>query len=81
MNDRAHAHAIQREIRDILAQRLTEATFAETVFFANSGAEAIECGLKMVRKYHDDTGHPERYRVITCSGAFHGRTLATISAA
>ena len=64
-----------------LAQRLTEASFADTVFFANSGAEAIECGLKMVRKFHDDTGHPERYRVITCSGAFHGRTLATISAA
>ncbi|HXV23462.1 MAG TPA: aspartate aminotransferase family protein [Alphaproteobacteria bacterium] len=64
-----------------LAERLTEATFAQTVFFANSGAEAIECGLKMVRKYHDDTGHPERYRVITCSGSFHGRTLATISAA
>jgi len=64
-----------------LAQRLTEATFADTVFFANSGAEAIECGLKMIRKFHDDTGHPERYRVITCAGAFHGRTLATISAA
>jgi acetylornithine/N-succinyldiaminopimelate aminotransferase len=64
-----------------LAQRLTEATFADTVFFANSGAEAIECGLKMIRKYHDDTGHPERYRVITCTGSFHGRTLATISAA
>jgi acetylornithine/N-succinyldiaminopimelate aminotransferase len=64
-----------------LAQRLTEATFADTVFFANSGAEAIECGLKMIRKFHDDTGHPERYRVITCVGAFHGRTLATISAA
>ncbi len=64
-----------------LAERLVEASFADTVFFANSGAEAIECGLKMVRKYHDDTGHPERYRVITCSGAFHGRTLATISAA
>jgi acetylornithine/N-succinyldiaminopimelate aminotransferase len=63
-----------------LAERLAKATFADTVFFANSGAEAIECGLKMVRKYHDDTGHPERYRVITCTGAFHGRTLATISA-
>jgi acetylornithine/N-succinyldiaminopimelate aminotransferase len=63
-----------------LAQRLTDATFADTVFFANSGAEAIECGLKMIRKYHDETGHPERYRVITCTGAFHGRTLATISA-
>ena len=64
-----------------LAERLTEATFADTVFFANSGAEAVECGLKIIRKYHDETGHPERYRVITCSGSFHGRTLATISAA
>ena len=64
-----------------LARRLVEATFADTVFFSNSGAEAIECGLKLVRKYHDETGHPERYRVITCSGAFHGRTLTTISAA
>ena len=44
------------------------ATFADSVFFSNSGAEAIECGLKMVRKYHDETGHPERYRVITCRG-------------
>ncbi len=64
-----------------LAGRLVETTFADTVFFSNSGAEAIECGLKLVRKYHHQTGHPERYRVITCSGAFHGRTLTTISAA
>ncbi len=64
-----------------LAARLTEATFADTVFFGNSGAEAIECGIKLVRKYHDETGHPERYRIITCGGAFHGRTLTTISAA
>ncbi|MDJ0944627.1 MAG: aspartate aminotransferase family protein [Kiloniellales bacterium] len=64
-----------------LARRLVETTFADTVFFSNSGAEAIECGLKLVRKYHHRTGHPERYRVITCSGAFHGRTLTTISAA
>ncbi len=64
-----------------LARRLAESTFADTVFFSNSGAEAIECGLKLVRKYHHATGHPERYRVITCSGAFHGRTLTTISAA
>ncbi|MBM3516729.1 MAG: aspartate aminotransferase family protein [Alphaproteobacteria bacterium] len=63
-----------------LAERLVAASFADTVFFANSGAEAVECGLKMVRKYHDDTGHPERYRVITFASAFHGRTLATISA-
>ncbi len=64
-----------------LARRLVETTFADTVFFSNSGAEAIECGLKLVRRYHHQTGHPERYRVITCSGAFHGRTLTTISAA
>jgi len=64
-----------------LARSLVETTFADTVFFSNSGAEAIECGLKLVRKYHDEAGRPERYRVITCSGAFHGRTLTTISAA
>ena len=63
-----------------LAERLVEASFADSVFFANSGAEAIECGLKMIRKYHDENGNPERYRVITCSNAFHGRTLATIAA-
>jgi acetylornithine/N-succinyldiaminopimelate aminotransferase len=51
------------------------------VFFCNSGAEAMECGLKMIRKYHDETGNPDRYRVICCTNAFHGRTLATISAA
>ena len=63
-----------------LAERLTAASFADSVFFCNSGAEAIECGLKMVRKYQDDFGDPKRYRVICCEGAFHGRTLATISA-
>ncbi|MBK8907227.1 MAG: aspartate aminotransferase family protein [Rhodospirillales bacterium] len=63
-----------------LAERLVGATFADRVLFSNSGAEAVECALKLVRKYHDDTGHPERYRVIACAGAFHGRTLATIAA-
>ena len=63
-----------------LAERLTAASFADSVFFTNSGVEAIECGLKMVRKYHDDFGDPGRYRVITCAGAFHGRTLAAIAA-
>jgi acetylornithine/N-succinyldiaminopimelate aminotransferase len=63
-----------------LAERLTAASFADSVFFTNSGAEAIECGLKMVRKYQDDFGDPKRYRVICCHGAFHGRTLATIAA-
>ncbi len=63
-----------------LAERLVAATFADTVFFNNSGAEAIECGLKMIRKYHADNGEPGRYRVIACAGAFHGRTLAAIAA-
>ncbi len=64
-----------------LAERLVAHSFADTVFFGNSGAEAGELALKMVRKYHDETGHPERYRVIGCHGAFHGRTLATLAAA
>lgn len=63
-----------------VARRLVDATFADTVFFCNSGAEAMECALKMARKYHDDTGNPDRYRVIVAGGAFHGRTLATIAA-
>jgi acetylornithine/N-succinyldiaminopimelate aminotransferase len=63
-----------------LAERLVAASFADSVFFCNSGAEAIECGLKLTRKYHDDNGKPERYRFITVEGAFHGRTLATIAA-
>ncbi|RYE32611.1 MAG: aspartate aminotransferase family protein [Hyphomicrobiales bacterium] len=63
-----------------LARRLCEATFAERVFFTNSGAEANECAIKMARKYHAAKGQPERYRIITFEGAFHGRTLATIAA-
>ena len=63
-----------------LAERLVANSFADTVFFNNAGAEAIECGIKMVRKYQSETGHPERYRMICCEGAFHGRTLATIAA-
>jgi len=63
-----------------LAERLCTASFADAAFFCNSGAEAIECGLKLVRKYHDMNGAPGRYRVLTFAGAFHGRTLATIAA-
>lgn len=63
-----------------LAQRLVDHTFADTVFFTNSGAEALECAIKMARKYHYANGHPERYRILTFEGAFHGRTLATIAA-
>src|SRR6188474_2516811 len=63
-----------------LADRLCAATFADTVFFQNSGAEAIECAIKMARKYQSASGCPERYRIVTFEGAFHGRTLAAIAA-
>jgi acetylornithine/N-succinyldiaminopimelate aminotransferase len=63
-----------------LAERLVEATFADTVFFCNSGAEALECSIKMARKYHSHRGAAERFRIVTFEGAFHGRTLATIAA-
>jgi acetylornithine/N-succinyldiaminopimelate aminotransferase len=63
-----------------LATRLTDATFADVVFFTNSGAEANEAAIKMARKYHAANGQPERFHIITIEGAFHGRTLATIAA-
>jgi acetylornithine/N-succinyldiaminopimelate aminotransferase len=63
-----------------LAARLCEQSFADFVFFANSGAEALECAIKITRKYHAAKGHPERYRIVTFEGAFHGRTLATLAA-
>ncbi len=63
-----------------LGRRLVDATFADVAFFANSGAEANEAAIKMARKYHAAGGHPERYRIVTFEGAFHGRTLATIAA-
>jgi acetylornithine/N-succinyldiaminopimelate aminotransferase len=63
-----------------VAQRLCDASFADVVFFCNSGAEAMECTIKMARKYHAANGAPERYRTITFEGAFHGRTLATLAA-
>lgn len=64
-----------------LAERLVEHSFADQVFFGNSGAEAIECGLKLIRKWQDDFGDGKRYRVIASEGSFHGRTLATLAAA
>src|SRR5947199_1757242 len=63
-----------------LAARLCDVSFAEFVFFANSGAEAMECAIKMARKHQSENGRPERYRIITFEGAFHGRTLATLAA-
>ena len=64
-----------------LADMLVDLTFADTVFFTNSGTEAMECAVKMARKYHHSKGAPERTRVITFDGAFHGRTFGMISAA
>lgn len=64
-----------------LAERLCAATFADKAFFTNSGAEACEGAIKLARRYHFANGHPDRWRIITFKGAFHGRTLATIAAA
>ena len=66
--------------QEMLARRLTEATFADKVFFTNSGAEALECAIKTARRYQFVKGHPEKFHIITFEGAFHGRTLATIAA-
>jgi acetylornithine/N-succinyldiaminopimelate aminotransferase len=63
-----------------LSKRLTEATFADKVFFTNSGAEALECAIKTARRYQFAKGHPEKFHIITFEGAFHGRTIATIAA-
>jgi acetylornithine/N-succinyldiaminopimelate aminotransferase len=64
-----------------LAKRLVDASFADTVFFANSGAEAMECAIKMARKYQAVSGKPQKSRIVTFDGSFHGRTLATLAAA
>ena len=64
-----------------LADRLCAATFADRAFFCNSGAEACEGAIKLARRYHYAAGRPERWRIVTFKGAFHGRTLATIAAA
>jgi len=68
------------EGQERLAERLTAATFADRVFFCNSGAEACEAAIKATRRYHYVAGQPERWRIIAFEGAFHGRTLATIAA-
>src|SRR6201986_2832883 len=62
------------------AERLCAASFADVVFFCNSGAEAVEGAIKTARKFQAVNGRPERYRIITFEGAFHGRTLATLAA-
>lgn len=69
------------EGQEAVAEKLTRLTFAERVFFCNSGAEACEGAIKVARRYHYVSGRPERWRIITFRGAFHGRTLATLAAA
>ena len=65
---------------EALAQRIVDNSFADTVFFTNSGAEAVECAIKTARRFHFANGNPERHTLITFNQAFHGRTLGTISA-
>ena len=64
-----------------LAERLVANSFADMAFFCNSGAEAVEGGIKICRKFHSVNGHPERWRILSFDGSFHGRTLATLAAA
>src|SRR5262244_507882 len=74
------SNLFQNPDSEILASRLCEQSFADFVFFCNSGAEAMEGVIKLVRHYQFSKGAPERYRIITFEGAFHGRTLATLAA-
>ena len=74
----SNLYLIPEQIR--LAERLVLNSFADSVFFNNSGSEAVELSIKVARRFHAVNGRPERYRVITCEGAFHGRSLATIAA-
>jgi len=66
--------------QELAAQRLCAASFADVAFFCNSGAEAVEGAIKCARKFHAVSGQPERYRIVTFEGAFHGRTLVTLAA-
>jgi acetylornithine/N-succinyldiaminopimelate aminotransferase len=66
--------------QDALAERLVAASFADRVFFANTGSEAVECALKTARRYHAANGQPERIDIIGFEGSFHGRTYAAVNA-
>ena len=74
------SNLFQSPEQEKVAERLCAHSFADKVFFCNSGAEAIECAIKTARRYQYVSGHPERYEIITFEGAFHGRTLATLAA-
>ena len=75
------SNAFEIPEQEKLAQRLVENTFADYVIFMNSGAEATEASIKIARKYFFEKGQPEKNRIITFKGAFHGRTLASLFAA
>ncbi len=66
--------------QEALAQRLVDASFADCVFFANTGTEAVECAIKTARRYHHVNGQPERIDIVGFAGSFHGRTYAAINA-
>ncbi len=74
------SNLFQSPEQEKVAERLCANSFADKVFFCNSGAEAMECAIKTARRYQYVSGHPERYEIITFEGAFHGRTLATLAA-
>ncbi|GAA5096998.1 aspartate aminotransferase family protein [Bartonella acomydis] len=74
------SNLFQSTEQEAFAKRLCENSFADKVFFCNSGAEALECAFKTARHYHYASGHPTRVEIITFEGAFHGRTLATLAA-
>ena len=74
------SNLFQSPEQEKVAERPCANSFADKVFFCNSGAEAIECAIKTARRYQYVSGHPERYEIITFEGAFHGRTLATLAA-
>ena len=85
LNDQAHkvwhtSNLFRVPGQEALGKRLTELTFADTAFFTNSGVEAWECGVKLIRKHFYSKGQPEKNRIIVIEGAFHGRTLGAISA-
>ncbi|MGY5789984.1 acetylornithine transaminase len=74
------SNAVRIPEQESLAQLLCSKTFADRAFFSNSGAEAVETAIKAARRYHFVSGRPQRYRIVTLEGSFHGRTLATIAA-
>lgn len=75
------SNAVHNPLQDTVSQKIIKHTFADTMFFTNSGVEAWECGVKLIRHHFWAKGQPQKNRIIVCEGAFHGRTIAAISAA